>query len=94
MLDGGKRGDDMNTSPTPKQRLYLSRIKSLPCGVCEAPAPSEAHHIEQSLAYTCIPLCADCHRGSFAGWHGQKRAWLPRKLTELSVLNATIERLS
>jgi len=84
----------MNTKPTVAERSYLGRVKQLPCSVCDTSGPSEAHHISQAHAYTCIALCADCHRGSFSGWHGQKRAWTLRKLDELSALNITIMRLS
>jgi hypothetical protein len=37
-----------------------------------------------------MPLCADCHRGSINGIHGQKRMWAIHKLDELSALNKTI----
>lgn len=83
----------MNTKPTAAERSYLGRVKQLPCSVCDAPGPSEAHHISQAQVYTCISLCTDCHRGAFAGWHGQKRAWTIRKLDELGALNITIQRL-
>jgi hypothetical protein len=83
----------MNNKLNNKERAYLSRVKELPCSVCDASPPSEAHHYKQGLQYTCIALCEDCHRGSFAGIHGQKRAWILRKMTELEALNITIERL-
>ena len=83
----------MNNKLTPRQRQHIGRVKELPCSVCDAPGPSDAHHIEQSLQYTVIALCKDCHQGSFAGWHGQKRAWIARKMTELDALDVTIERL-
>jgi len=79
----------LNTS----ESRYLVRLKALPCGVCGAPGPSDAHHIEQGFHYLCIPLCKDCHQGSFNGLHGQKRIWKILKATELSVLNETIDRL-
>lgn len=72
---------------------HVRRVKELPCSVCDAPGPSEAHHCKQECHYTVIALCPDCHRGSFAGWHGQKRAWAIRKLDEIDALNITIERL-
>lgn len=74
-------------------RAYLARVKALPCGVCGAAGPSEAHHIKQGQHFTCIPLCGDCHRGSFNGWHGQRRIWNVKKLDELAVLSQTIEAL-
>lgn len=83
----------MNNKLTRREREHLQRVKSLPCSVCGAPGPSEAHHIKQRRQYTCIALCADCHRGSLMGWHGQKRAWAIRKMDEQDALNVTIERL-
>lgn len=78
---------------TARERRHLASVKELPCGVCGASAPSDAHHIEQGLQYTCIPLCKDCHQGSFNGIHGQKRIWKVTKKTELTVLNDTIRFL-
>ena len=78
---------------TKAESTHLSWVKSQPCGVCEAPAPSEAHHIDQGQHFTAIPLCPDCHRGSFNGHHGQRRIWSALKVTEMTVLNETIRRL-
>ena len=76
-----------------KERRHLGRVKELPCSVCDADGPSEAHHVVQGLQYTCIALCIECHRGPVMGWHGQKRGWLIRKMDELDALNVTIARL-
>ena len=83
----------MNNKLNAKERKHLARVKELPCSVCDEPGPSEAHHVEQGLQYTCIALCVDCHRGPVMGWHGQKRGWLIRKMAELDALNITIMRL-
>lgn len=83
----------MNNRLTPKQRAHLARVKEQPCSVCDAPPPSEAHHIEQGQQYTAVALCLDCHRGAVLGLHGQRRAWTVRKMTELKALDRTIERL-
>ena len=83
----------MNQSYTASQRLHLARVKALPCSVCDAPAPSDAHHVRQSLPYACVALCKDCHQGAFAGIHGQRRAWTLRKMDELNALAVTLERL-
>ena len=83
----------MNNKLNAAERRHLANVKSLPCSVCNAPPPSDAHHIKQGLQYTCVALCYDCHRGSVMGWHGQKRAWKIRKMDELDALNITIERL-
>jgi hypothetical protein len=83
----------MNNKLTPKERAHLARVKELPCSVCDQPGPSEAHHIKQHSQYLCIALCESCHRGSLMGLHGQRRAWLVRKLDEQDALAITIERL-
>jgi hypothetical protein len=72
---------------------YFGVIKSMPCGVCGAPPPSDAHHIEQGSHFTCIPLCKDCHQGNHNGLHGRRHIWNVMKKTEMSVLNATIGEL-
>ena len=83
----------MNNRPTPKERYHLTRVKELPCSVCDAPGPSDAHHIKQHRQYTCVALCKDCHQGSINGWHGQKRMWNLAKMDEMDALNVTLKRL-
>lgn len=78
---------------TKKEKEHLGRIKEMPCGVCNQAGPSDAHHIVQHNQYLCIPLCKDCHQGSFNGIHGQARIWSVMKLDEMSVLNETIRNL-
>lgn len=83
----------MNNNLTKKERAHLGRVKELPCSLCDASGPSEAHHVKQGLQYTCVALCVDCHRGPTLGWHGQKRGWLVRKMNEIDALNITLQRL-
>ena len=83
----------MNNKLNNKERLHLGRVKDLPCSVCDAPGPSEAHHIKQGLQYTCVALCTDCHTSPVLGWHGQKRMWHIKKMDELDALNNTIKQL-
>jgi hypothetical protein len=82
---------------TAAEREHVERVKLLCCSVCgtgggEA-APSEAHEIEQGLWWLSIALCASCHRGPLLGLHGERRAWLVRKMTELKALAVTVKRL-
>lgn len=84
----------MNNKLTAAQRKHLGRVKELPCSVCDADGPSQAHHIKQGQQYTAIALCYECHQGPIMGWHGGKVAWRVRKMDELMALNVTIERLS
>lgn len=80
-------------APTKAERQHIERIKSMPCGVCGQPGPSECHEINQGQWFTSMPLCADCHRGGFNGIHGQRRIWAALRLDELKVLNQTIGQL-
>lgn len=76
------------------ERLHMGRVKELPCSVCDAPGPSDCHHMVQGLHYTTIALCKDCHQGAINGWHGQKRMWSLKKLDEVGALNITLQRLA
>ena len=75
------------------ERRHLALVRSLPCSVCDAEGPSEAHHIKQGAHYLCVAVCVDCHRSPVLGWHGQKRAWAVRKMDELDALGVTLARL-
>lgn len=80
-------------SLTAAEREHLGRVKSLPCSLCDAPAPSAAHHINQGQHFTCVALCYECHQGH-NGWHGNKSLWRIRKMDELDALAVTVERLT
>ena len=84
----------MNNKLTPKERDYLRFVKSQPCVLCGESGPSDAHHIRQHRQYLCIPLCKDCHQGSFNGIHGQKRIWGVKKVDELDLLNEHVRLLT
>lgn len=78
---------------TPAESAHMAAVKALPCSVCDAPGPSEAHHIEQGLHFTVVALCFDCHRGP-GGWHGTRTAWKVRKVEPLDALNVTLGRMA
>lgn len=83
-----------NSAPlTRAERAHLARVKELSCVICNAPPPSEAHHIEQGAHFAVIALCPDCHRGPI-GWHGDKTLWHIRKMDELKALNETLRGLA
>ena len=83
----------MNNNLSAKQRRHVQKVKELPCSVCDAPPPSDAHHIKQSLQYCVVALCKACHQGAVLGWHGEKGMWRIMKMDELDALNVTIQRL-
>lgn len=75
------------------EKVHLGMVRDLACSVCDAPGPSEAHHIEQGLHFVAVALCVSCHRGP-SGWHGTKALWRIRKLDEIKALNITLQRLA
>ena len=77
---------------TEHEGRHMRRVKELPCSLCDAPGPSEAHHIRQGAHFTTVALCADCHRGSL-GLHGQKTLMRVKKMDEMDLLNVTLSRL-
>lgn len=74
------------------ERRHVEKVRALPCSVCDAHWPSEAHEIKQGAWFTSIALCVSCHRGPL-GIHGNKSMWRTMNLDELSALNITIKRL-
>ena len=87
MQSRGKR------APTAVERAHIARVALLPCSVCNQVGPSEVHEIRQGCWFTSVALCTDCHRGSVLGLHGQRRAWVVRKMDELDALAVTVRRL-
>lgn len=80
-------------------KQHIERIKSMPCCLCGAAAPSDAHHILQGRIkgrrahdFCTIPLCVTCHR-SQVGVHGDQSMLKVMKQNELNLLGETIERL-
>lgn len=88
-----RQGHVLNNKLTAEEQRHVSLVKELPCSVCDAAGPSDAHHIKQHRQYVCVALCKSCHQGALLGWHGQKRAWAIAKMDELDALNVTIQRL-
>jgi hypothetical protein len=81
-------------APSARERDHISKVADLQCSVCDAPPPSEVHEIKQGQWFTSVALCPDCHRNSVLGLHGQRRAWLVRKVDELDALAVTVQRLT
>ena len=69
---------------------HMAKIKAMACCICGCPGPSDAHHIEQGMHFTSLPLCRVCHMHPVYGFHGQRANWKARKLDELSALNAVV----
>lgn len=81
-------------------KKHIQAIKELPCGLCGAPPPSDAHHLIENRGgsrktpdMTVIPLCHDsCHQGP-NGIHGDRALFRIYKKSELQILDETIRKL-
>lgn len=83
---------------TAAERAHLERVKGAACVLCDAPAPSEAHHVLQGDHFTCIAVCPTCHRGPM-GIHGDQtmlrlRFKVVGHAGELRALNETLRRIA
>lgn len=85
---------------TAAERVYVGRVKALPCSCCGASAPSLAHHIREGQGtsqraqhWLTVALCHDCHAEPL-GIHGDKTFMKIYKLDEVDLLAKTIERLN
>lgn len=74
---------------TNAERQHVSLVKELPCVICGASGPSEAHEPEQGLWFCSVALCIACHRGPM-GIHGDKTMWRIHKMDEIKALNETL----
>lgn len=71
----------------------MAAVKDLQCSLCDAPPPSDAHHVKQNDHYSVVALCHDCHQGSNNGWHGNRCMWNLKKMDEVDALCITYRRL-
>ena len=83
----------MNQSYTKREKQHIEAIKQLPCSVCDAPAPSAAHHIKQDNPWLCVALCQSCHQDNHNGIHGRKSIWKVMRMDEYDALAVTFRRL-
>lgn len=82
---------------TQAESAHLEAVKSVPCVVCDAPAPSIAHHVVQGEHFTTCAVCEQCHVGK-GGIHGDQSRWRLRYRigglsAELHAINDTLSRV-
>lgn len=77
---------------TKAEAEHVERLAAMDCVVCDEHGPSEVHEPEQGMWWISMPLCPACHRGP-DGWHGTRRRWTLRKMTELKAINMTLEKV-
>ena len=63
-------------------KLHMLRVKMLPCVICNAPPPNDAHHCyhdrygtAKESDFDTIPLCKFCHQEGPLSVHKAKATW-------------------
>lgn len=86
----GRKPPRRAASPTrrgpSRDEAYKVWIRSLPCAACGIEGRSEAAHTGhdggmsmKASDYSCVPLCADCHRQAPGAYHRLGRRAFERK---------------
>ena len=96
--DIGRKPPQRERKGPPRDWKYRAWIRSLPCAACDCTTLVEAAHTgcdggmrQKSSDYSCVPLCAVCHRvgpesyhwigkDAFEKLHGLKFARLVKRL--------------
>jgi hypothetical protein len=67
------------------EQAYMLAVKRLPCCICGAPPPSDAHHTicgrygsRKTSAYETIPLCKAHHQDGPDAIHNGKASWVAK----------------
>lgn len=81
---------------TKAERDYHAQVAKLPCATCGA-SPASVHHIREDQGagqraghFLVIPLCHECHQGSFSIHNSREQFLRTYKTTELKLLNETL----
>lgn len=84
---------------TKSEKIHIERVKNQNCIVCDAAAPSDAHHVLEDRAsgrkpghFLIVPLCKACHQGP-SGIHGDRALWKIYKMSEMEALNETLSKI-
>ncbi|PXW28240.1 hypothetical protein [Paraburkholderia caballeronis] len=95
----------MSHRPNKRESAHMGRVAAMACICCTLlgrtqTSRTEVHHVrvghggaQRAGDFCTVPLCADdCHRGT-NGVHGDQTYLRILKVTQIDLLNATIERL-
>lgn len=91
--------------PSKREQAHFARVAAMPCICCTMlgrtqESKTEVHHVrvghggaERAGDFCTVPLCKDdCHQGK-NGVHGDRTYLSILKMTQMDLLNATLERM-
>lgn len=77
-------------------RAYMLMVKQLPCCICGAPPPSDAHHAicgrystAKSSDWDTLPLCKRHHQDGSEAIHAGKESWVAKHGPDTDYIPAT-----
>ena len=80
---------------------HMARVKMLPCVICNAPPPNDAHHCyhdrygtAKESDFDTIPLCKWCHQDGPLSVHRAKATWREMHGPDYSYLDRVKELLT
>lgn len=86
---------------TAEAKRHLARVKQLPCVICAAPPPSDAHHCfsgrygsRKASDFETIPLCKACHQHGPLAIHQDKAGWEMRNGFDYEYLPVVADMLA
>lgn len=97
----GKRKEYRASDEGKAAMAYMGEVKKLPCAVCGAPGPSDAHHCfhnrygsRKSSDYDVIPLCKRHHTDGPEAIHNGKETWRQKHGSDYDYIAATREAIA
>jgi hypothetical protein len=98
-------GEEMSHRPNKREQAHMGRVAKMACICCTLlgraqESKTDVHHVrvghggaQRAGDFCTIPLCHDdCHQGK-NGVHGDQTYLHILKMTQMDLLNATLERL-
>ncbi len=86
---------------TVEAKRHLARVKELPCVICAAPPPSDAHHCfsgrygsRKASDFETIPLCKACHQHGPMAIHQDKAGWEARNGNDFDFLPVVFDMMA
>ena len=75
---------------------YMGAVKQLPCCICGAPPPSDAHHTicgrygsRKTSDFDTIPLCKEHHQDGPDAIHNGKSSWVEKYGPDTNYIEST-----